>query len=89
MSDTPLPIKEIRVDVSELELGDVEKLMEGGANALPFKDQLDLLDRVVIGGARHVKIKDVPLVMEAIQKAIDEFSNPPTPELTLKETPSP
>lgn len=67
----------ITVDISKMVLSDLEILdnaqVPGKAN---MKQMLDLLDRVVVGGARSLPLNALPQILEAINKAITEASNP-------------
>jgi hypothetical protein len=74
--DQEVPVASYVVDVSELTLGDIEKLM-GGSSQLSFTEQLEIMDHCLVGmTSRSVKIKDAPKVMEQIREALEDMSNP-------------
>jgi hypothetical protein len=66
------------IDVSELTLGDMQDLMNNSGG--DFNGQMGILNRIVVseGGARAVKIKDLPRVMELVQAEVEKLTNPPS-----------
>jgi hypothetical protein len=67
---------EVIIDVSELTLGDVEKLSAGGE--LPLPEQLNILDKIVKseGGARAIRLRDLSRVMAQVKEEVDRLANP-------------
>lgn len=61
--------REIVVNLENVTFGEIEKLMAGTAS-MTLKDQLDILDRVVVGGVRNLPISLKDQIMEAIRKAV-------------------
>lgn len=74
-----MPELNIDIDFSGLTLGDVEELMSRDGDAeMTFKDQIDLLDKLIVseGGARAIPITQVQFVMERVMAELDELVNP-------------
>lgn len=63
---------EIRVNLEKMTIGDLELLDRAGKGQLPMNELLDLLDRVVDGGARHLPVTVLGDIVEAIGAAVEE-----------------
>lgn len=66
--------REIVVDLSKMTFGDLKRVLAGGA--ADAQSLIPLLDRVVVGGIDDIPISDMSKIMDAIQKAIEQASNP-------------
>lgn len=68
----------ITVDISKMTFGDWERMDSWGreGEAPPVSEVLDILDRVVEGGVRHLPITALGDIMEAIRKAVEKSANP-------------
>ncbi len=81
-------VHRLTIDTSKLTIGDQETLLrlpsvkEGDTNPehlLLQADSIALMDRVIVGGVRHLPLSDLPMVMEqmrdALQRAGDRQGN--------------
>jgi len=66
----------VTVDLSKLVIADLETLDRASRNDLPVKELLDLLDRVVVGGARHLPLDQMSTIVEQLQAEISKTANP-------------
>lgn len=68
----------IDIDISNLTLGDIENVMLKEEKEMSFKEQLDLLDKIVVseGGARAVPVTEVQNVMNRVQEELAVIVNP-------------
>lgn len=80
---------EITIDVSELTLGDIEAVMAEDYEPT-FKEQLDLLDKVVVsdGGSRAIPVVQVQAVIVRVREELEALVNPTTDEVPLPENES-
>lgn len=66
---------EITVDLTKLEIGDLA-LMQTAEDQKVSPEMVDMLDRVVVGGCRHMPITRLNDVMKAINEALEDEANP-------------
>lgn len=65
---------DIKVDLSSLTWGDMEALGKGG---LTLTEQLNIMDRVVVGGCRHLPyLASKDIIMKAINEAATGTDEP-------------
>lgn len=67
---------DIQIDLSGLKIKDLalfENAKEGGMSQ---KSMVEILDRVVVGGAAELPLTVLPEVMAALTAAMAELSNP-------------
>lgn len=69
---------EIKIDLDELTFGDLE-MAAAWQNGQRFDQMalLEFLNRVVIGGVKHIKVKRLPEIMDAFTKAVAEQNENP------------
>lgn len=66
---------EIKIDLSSMTFGDLEDAMKWqGGRVGP--EVIPLLNRIVVGGVRHIPIRYMSQIMEAVNNAIQENANP-------------
>lgn len=75
-SPKPVALEAITIDLSKLVIADLETLDKASRNELPVKEMLDLLDRVVIGGARHLPLEAMATIVEKLQSEMQKTANP-------------
>ena len=74
----------IQVDAEEMTIGDLEFLLDwqGEKQRKPTNEDLKamfaFLNRVVIGGVKQYKLKQLPDLMTALQGQVSEIANPVT-----------
>jgi hypothetical protein len=71
---------ELKVDVSGLTFGDLEKIDSASAGSMPMRDVIPLLDKMVVGGVRHLPITAMPAILKAVEAAMKDIGNPETPQ---------
>ncbi len=67
---------EIKIDLDNLLIGDLETLDRAGKNDLPMTELVGFLEKVVVGGVRHLPMSRLGTIIEALTGAIGEASNP-------------
>ncbi len=67
---------EIKVDVNAMTLGDLEIIDKAQRKEANLTELLDLLDRVVVGGARHLPLTALDAIVEKLQEQIGSVTNP-------------
>lgn len=67
---------EIKIDLDNLTIGDLETLDSAGRRELPMKDMIAFLERVVVGGVRHLPLSRMGAIIDALGEAIGEATNP-------------
>lgn len=81
---TAAPARELRVDLSQLEILDLPliarletagDLANDAANAL-LVEAIPMLDRLIVGGLGGLKLADFPRVIAALSGNVAEASNP-------------
>jgi hypothetical protein len=78
---TESSVVNIKIDISELTLGDVETMTTAEA---PFAQKMEVLKRIVVeGDPRKIRIKDMPLINDMIEREMERIQNP-----TLEASPS-
>ena len=65
---------DIRVDISKLTIGDLERL--DAASRGDISGLVELLDRVVEGGARHLPLAAMREIVRALNDEIGKLANP-------------
>ena len=69
----------IKIDLSTLKIKDLALFEQAGTGALSRAALVDLLDRVVVGGASELPLTQLSEILEAIKKAVSELANPKAP----------
>lgn len=67
---------EVDVNLDALTIGDLETIDKSRRGELAVAEMLDLLDRVVVGGARHLPLRAMRDIVERLQQEMDVISNP-------------
>ena len=67
---------EIEIDLDGLLIGDLEVLDRAKDGNLPMKDLITFLDRVVVGGVKHLPMRYFSLIVDKLGDAIAESANP-------------
>lgn len=67
---------EIRINLDALAIGDLETLDKAGRNELPIAVLVDLLDRIVEGGVRHLPLTALPQIVQALNAEVEKLANP-------------
>ncbi len=67
---------EIKIDLDNLLIGDLETLDRAGKNDLPMTELVGFLEKVVVDGVRHLPMSRLGIIIEALTAAIGEASNP-------------
>jgi len=60
----------VEVTFDNVTFGDYEKLQVGGFDELGLTEQLDLLDKFVVGDVRKLPLSSIDDITAAIEKAI-------------------
>ncbi len=74
----------VQVDAEEMTIGDLEFLLEWQSNQKRQPTSEDLLalfgflNRIVIGGVKQYKLKELPDLMSALQGQVTQIANPVT-----------
>jgi len=66
---------EIEIDLDTLTIGDLETLDRAAQGNLPMSELVDLLDRVVAGGARHLPLSAMRKIIAALNDQIAAVAN--------------
>lgn len=66
----------IRVDASAVTFGDLEMAMGFDNGTVDLKELLPFLNRVVVGGVRHLPLSAMPAILEALTEAFSSLGNP-------------
>jgi hypothetical protein len=69
----------VQIDLEHLLIGDLEFLERAGNKDLPPSELVDFLDRVVVGGVRHLPLGRLVSIVEALGEAVSEAANPVKP----------
>jgi len=72
-------MSDIQIDLSNLKIKDLALFEQAGAGALSRQALVDLLDRVVVGGASELPLTRLSEVLDAIKRAVAEIANPKAP----------
>lgn len=67
---------EIEIDLDGLLIGDLEVLDRAKDGNLPMKDLITFLDRVVVGGVKHLPMRYFSVIVDELGDAIAESANP-------------
>ncbi len=69
---------ELRIEADRLTLDDLETLDRAGAGDARWIEVMDLLDRVIEGGARgkDIPLTQLPIIVERISEAVSGLFNP-------------
>jgi hypothetical protein len=67
---------DIKVQLDALTIGDLERMDAAARGEVPMSQLIDLLDRVVVGGVRHLPLTALSDIIAALSAAIAEMSNP-------------
>lgn len=66
----------VEINFDNLTIGDLELIDKAGRRDLPISDMLDLLDRIVVGGARQLPLAHMQAIFSALNEKIAEAANP-------------
>ena len=66
----------ITVDLSGMTIGDLAMFDAMSKKELSMSEMVTFLDRLVVGGARHLPLARLREVMAAVQVAVVELGNP-------------
>lgn len=81
MTDQAVPLAlNVVVNIDNLLIGDLETLEMARRQEIGIKDMLDLLDRVVEGGVRHLPLRAMQTIVDRIQEEVQKTTNPPSGE---------
>ena len=61
---------DIVINIDNLTFGDMEVIDGWGKGQTDYKDALDVLDRVVEGGVRHLSLARIRDITDAIEAAV-------------------
>lgn len=64
------------VDMDQLLISDLETLDRASAKKLPTSELIKFLDRIVVGGVRHLPLRRLGDIIEALGEAVTEAANP-------------
>lgn len=70
----------IVVNIDNLTIGDLEVLDKAQRKETNITDMLDLLDRVVEGGVRHLPLSAMQTIVDRIQEEVQKTTNPQSGE---------
>lgn len=70
----------IDIDLTNMLIGDLETIDKAGRNELPITELIDVLDRVVVGGARHLPVTVINDITTALMEEITAVANPESAE---------
>ena len=70
---------DIVIDLSGLKIRDLALFENAAAGAMSTSAIVELLDRVVVGGASDLPLTAFPEVIEAIKQAMEALKNPKAP----------
>ncbi len=70
----------VTVEIENMTIGDLELLDQAGRNELPASDLVAFLDRIVVEDARSLPITTLPQIVQALQEAVEQSTNPGTAE---------
>lgn len=66
----------LAVDMDLLLIGDLETLDRASSKKLPTSELIVFLDRIVVGGVRHLPLRRLGDIIEALGNAVTESANP-------------
>jgi hypothetical protein len=69
VTENSAPTLEVNVDWGEMLFGDLLLFQRLDENAKMTPEVIEALDRVVVGGIRHYKVKEASAIMDAIARA--------------------
>lgn len=67
---------DIQVDLSGLKIKDLALFEQAGSGELSRASLVELLDRVVVGGASELPLTALPDILDAIRAKVAEIANP-------------
>lgn len=73
-AETPVQF-DIKIDTHALTFGDIEMAMQFENGDVPVAQVIPFLNRVVVGGVRHLPLDAMPAIMEALTDAFSEMGN--------------
>lgn len=77
MTEKSVPTElNIIVNIDNLTMGDLEVLDKAQRKETNVTDMLDLLDRVVEGGVRHLPLSAMQTIVDRIQEEVQRTTNP-------------
>lgn len=76
VTGAPVQELEIKVNLDELTFGDIEMALNFESGQVPIGEMLPFLNRVVVGGVRHIPLTAMPKIVDALVAAFAEMGNP-------------
>jgi hypothetical protein len=76
LGSTATTVGDITIDMGELTLGDLETLEKASRKELSTTELISFLDRVVVSGAKNLKLSDLPKITQALIAQTRKLSNP-------------
>jgi len=67
---------EIKINLDKLTFGDLEMALDYEDGKTPVKELLPFLNRVVVGGVKHIPLNAMPAIMDALSDALAGMGNP-------------
>ena len=67
---------EILINLDNLLIGDLEKIDKASRNELPITELVEMLDKVVDGGVRHLPVTVLNDITKALTEAVTAAANP-------------
>lgn len=64
----------ISINLDALTVGDLVLLDKAARGEIPMSDLVDLLDRVVEGGVRHLPLTALPKIIEALNAEVSALT---------------
>ena len=66
----------IKVDMDLLLIGDLETLDRAASKKLPTSELIKFLDRIVVGGVRHLPLTRLSDITDALGEAVKDAADP-------------
>lgn len=63
---------DVKIDLGEMTFGDLDLLSRLQTDEISIIDLIPTLNRIVVGGVNHIKIRELPTVTQAIWEAIGD-----------------
>ena len=67
---------EIKINLDNLTIGDLELMDQAARGEIPMAELVDLLDRVVEGGVRHLPLTALKDIVAALNAEVERLTNP-------------
>lgn len=69
---------DIQVDFDQATIGDLDLFGRAESGDLDVSELNDFLDRIVVGGVRHLPLSSYPDILAELKIAFDEMADPMT-----------